>query len=491
MTDRDPLSTDEYRTLLATAPGSAFDADTVSPDVTRLFTPSSHRRALDPDVTVVRGARGSGKTVWTKVLSDGRMREIAAASYMMPRLERMTVATGHARGGEPNLHHPSKHSISKLMEDPRVTPQHLWSAVVLTGLRAPEILRIEGWDKRVRWVADHMESYERALWTIDQEARKSGRTHLLIFDALEHLHNERPVVDQLVSGLFEVALDLRMSTSAIRAKIFVRPDMYESAPKHFPDASKLGANATDLTWTTENLYGLLYHQLGNHPSPEAEKFRAWTGSWRSEGEGRCIAPVDVIATPKRQHDLFVTMAGPYMGPSHRRGHTYTWLPNHLQDGKGQVSPRTLLQAVSTAATISRDRYPAHEYALHYDAIRASVSTASQIRVDEITEDIRWAAVAVEQLRGGQVPMQPSVVLAYWRDSSLSARLREVLANGSQGSGPEDVDNHRELIDELERLGVMTRRAAGATDLRDYAVDIPDVYRLAFGIGRKGVSRRAH
>ncbi|MET9913806.1 hypothetical protein ABZZ74_44930 [Streptomyces sp. NPDC006476] len=486
----EPLSTDEYRTLLATAPGSAFDADTVSPDVTRLFTPSSHRRALDPDVTVVRGARGSGKTVWTKVLGDDRMREIAAASYMMPRLDRMTVATGHAKGGEPNLHHPSKSVISKLVDDD-VKPQHLWSAVVLAGLRAPEILRIEGWDKRVRWVADHMESYERALWTMDQEARKSGRTRLLIFDALEHLHNDRQVVDRLVSGLFEVALDLRMSTSAIRAKIFVRPDMYESAPKHFPDASKLGANATDLTWTTENLYGLLFHQLGNHPSPEAEKFRTSTGSWRREGEGRFIAPVDVIATPKRQQDLFVTMAGPYMGPSHRRGYTYTWLPNHLQDGRGQVSPRTLLQAVSTAATISRDRHPMHEHALHYDAIRESVSTASQIRVDEITEDIRWAAVAVEQLRGGQVPMQPSVVLAYWRDASLSAQLREVLANGSQGSGPEDVDNHRELIDELERLGVMTRRAAGATDLRDYAVDIPDVYRLAFGIGRKGgVSKRS-
>ncbi|MFF0061824.1 hypothetical protein ACFYRC_09785 [Streptomyces sp. NPDC005279] len=486
----EPLSTDEYRTLLATAPGSAFDADTVSPDVTRLFTPSSHRRALDPDVTVVRGARGSGKTVWTKVLSDDRMREIAAASYMMPRLDRMTVATGHAKGGEPNLHHPSKSVISKLVDDD-VKPQHLWSAVVLAGLGAPEILRIEGWDKRVRWVADHMESYERALWTTDQEARKSGRTRLLIFDALEHLHNDRQVVDRLVSGLFEVALDLRMSTNAIRAKIFVRPDMYESAPKHFPDASKLDANATDLTWTTENLYGLLYHQLGNHPSPEAEKFRASTGSWRREGEGRFIAPVDLIATPTRQRELFVTMAGQYMGPSHRRGYTYAWLPNHLQDGRGQVSPRTLLQAVSTAATISRDRHPTHEHALHHDAIRESVSTASRIRVAEITEDIRWAAVAVEQLRGGQVPMQPSVVLAYWRDASLSAQLREVLANGSQGSGPENVDNHRELIDELERLGVMTRRAAGATDLRDYAVDIPDVYRLAFGIGRKGgVSKRS-
>jgi hypothetical protein len=39
-------------------------------------------------------------------------------------------------------------------------------------------------------------------------------------------------------------------------------------------------------------------------------------------------------------------------------------------------------------------------------------------------------------------------------------------------------NGRDLINELMGLGIMTRR-------RDGRIDLPDVYRIAFDIGRKG------
>ncbi|MER6128684.1 hypothetical protein ABT173_40215 [Streptomyces sp. NPDC001795] len=99
---------------------------------------------------------------------------------------------------------------------------------------------------------------------------------------------------------------------------------------------------------------------------------------------------------ERDTEVFGDMAGLYMGADHRKGYTYTWLPNHLQDGKGQISPRTMLRAVSKAAEVTRDRHPGHEFALHHDAIRQAVQDASQIRVAEIKEDIRWAATAVEK-----------------------------------------------------------------------------------------------
>ncbi|MBQ0985980.1 hypothetical protein KBZ10_15925 [Streptomyces sp. F63] len=237
----------------------------------------------------------------------------------------------------------------------------------------------------------------------------------------------------------------------------------------------------ELHWSRENLYGLLFHQLGNHTGPEAERFRAVTEGWRRKDEDGCVrfvAPVGLVADQERQEQVFVTLAGPFMGTDRRKGHTYTWVPNHLQDGRGQVSPRTWLYALGRAAAITGERYAGHPVPLHYEAIRDSISGASSLRVDELREDIGWAATAIGQLAGGQVPMEPSVVHAHWRQGSLAAKLREALAEESEGSGPREVDNPVALIEELTDLGVMTTRPNGA-------IDLPDVYRLAFGIGRRG------
>ncbi|MFF2651121.1 hypothetical protein [Streptomyces sp. NPDC058045] len=254
--------------------------------------------------------------------------------------------------------------------------------------------------------------------------------------------------------------------------------MYDSAPKRFPDASKLGANAADLEWSRENLYGLLFHRLGNDPSAEAEKFRAQYGEWRPEGEGRFIAPVDVIADEKCQEKVFVSLAGPYMGTDRRKGHTFTWVPNHLQDGKGRVSPRTWLLALRSAAALTTERYAGHPHPLHYEAIRESLHEASRVRVEELTEDIAWAAAAIERLEGGQVPMEPSYVRQCWEQGGLAEALRRMREDDGESSGPRDAADPFALIEELVDLGVLTERTSGALDL-------PDVYRLAFNIGRKG------
>ncbi|MEV6312637.1 hypothetical protein AB0M10_29125 [Streptomyces sp. NPDC051840] len=485
------LTADEYRTLIVRALEDAVDANTTEPDLRRLFTPSSHRLALAPDVTVVKGARGTGKTYWAKALTDPRLREIAAASYLMPRLRRVEIAIGFAADRTADAAYPTKRVIARLTRDDDFDPVDFWFMIVLMALRVPEIAAISGWSERMSWVRENPEALDDALQEADDAARSAGTTRVLLFDALDHLHRDRTQADKLVSGLLEVALELRLTTSALRAKVFIRPDMYDSAPKKFADASKLTANTAELTWLRENLYGLFFHQLGNYDGPGAAEFRATTGSWRDEGGGRFIAPTDVIADQTRQEAVFGDIAGPYMGTDRRKGLTYTWVPNHLQDGKEEVSPRTWLYSLREAAADSAERYAGHEFALHYDAIRASLHGAARIRVEELTEDIAWAVAAVGKLEGGEVPMEPSVVIAHWNQGGLSAALQELVKDGGQdgqeddgGSGPRKPDDLFAVLEELIDIGVLTRR------LTTGAIDLPDVYRLHFNIGRRGgVSRK--
>lgn len=475
------LGPDEYRELIRGALGTAKDADTTDPGLGTLFTPDSHRLALDPDVTVVRGARGTGKTYWSKALQTGDLRELAAAAYEIGALRRVRVLSGFGTERRPDQY-PGPAVLGRLL-DQRSDPMHIWTAVLLTALDEPSMTGVPGWEKRTEWVAQNPEALERALHTADRRAREESRTVLVVFDALDRLHARRSEADRLVDGILRLALDLRLSSRLLRAKVFIRPDMLDTAPLQFADSSKLTANTSDLTWSAENLYGLAFHQLGNGPEELAARFRSRYPGWQQQLDGRRnVAPRDVVGDRDRQREIFTEIAGPYMGTNRRRGHTYSWLPNHLMDGAEQVSPRSFLSALATAAERTRTAHSGHEHALHYDGIRAGVQVASRTRVDEITEDIPWVAEAVSLLDGMQVPAEEDAVTQRWEADALLERLQSPAAEDADPdqqvrTGPE-ARTDRELVRELIALGVMTRRADGR-------VDLPDVYRIAFNIGRKG------
>ncbi|MFJ6420458.1 hypothetical protein [Streptomyces hydrogenans] len=481
-----PLSVEEYRELLATALPEAVDGDTVEPNVQSLFTPDSHRAALYVDSTVVRGGRGVGKTFWYRSLLDESLREIAAQEYGIDRLRRVQVSRGYGASVEPDLY-PGTGNLRQLMEE-GIPPYDLWYAVLLTALGQPELRGLPEWRDKAVWVRNNPGAAERTVQAADREAQTKGVTHLILFDALEHLHRVRAQADRLVGGILELALAMRLGTRSIRFKVFIRPDMYDGALLHFPDASKLSSNAAALTWSRANLYGLLFHTLGNAGGGLAERFRTLTGGWQSEADGRRHVPPALLSGDEQsQTDLFTQIAGPYMGSNFRKGHTFTWLPNHLMDGVEQVSPRSFLSALQKALSETRGQYAGYEFALHHEGIRRGVQKASETRVVEVSEDMPWVRLAIEPLAGHQVPIEQERIEALWDKSRLVDALRKE-AQRYEPVTPEEEDKVRtgprypedpaQLIEELIELGVMRRRA-------DRRIDLPDVYRIAFGVGRKG------
>ncbi|WP_165984588.1 hypothetical protein [Streptomyces sp. YIM 98790] len=485
-----PLGPDEYRELLAAALPEATDADTILPNLTTLFTPDSHRAALYVDATVVRGGRGVGKTFWYHSLLDDTLREVAAEEYGIERLRRLTVWPGYGAAVEPELY-PGPGVLWQLVED-GVRPYDLWYTVLLSTLGREELRPLVEWRDRVAWVRANPGAAERIIHRADRQAQQDGTTHLILFDALDRLHRVRAEADRLVGGILELALAMRLGTRNIRCKVFIRPDMFDGALLRFPDASKLTANAAALTWSRANLYGLLFHYLGNHGGEyghHAERFRRLTGGWQPEADGRRWVPPALLRGDERhQEDQFTQIAGPYMGANYRKGNTYTWLPNHLMDGVEQVSPRSFLSALNRAVAETRGSYAGHRYPLHHEGIRRGVQTASTTRVKEIGEDMPWVQRAAAPLAGRQVPIEQATVVELWREAGLSEALRREAetfrdASGNADSedirtGPRHPDDPELLIEELITLGVMRRR-------RDGRIDLPDVYRIAFNIGRKG------
>jgi hypothetical protein len=100
--------------------------------------------------------------------------------------------------------------------------------------------------------------------------------------------------------------------------------------------------------------------------------------------------------------------------------TYTWVPTHLADAVGRVSPRSFLLAFKRAAELTDESYHNHQTALHYEAIQQGVIAASRIRVGEIKEDYPWVKPLLEAARGLTVPCDPQELT----EDIVQARARE-------------------------------------------------------------------
>src|SRR5436305_12899178 len=81
----------------------------------------------------------------------------------------------------------------------------------------------------------------------------------------------------------------------------------------------------------------------------------------------------------------------YMGANPRKGHTYTWIPNHLADAMGRVSPRSFPVAFAEAARWTRQRGGTERGAglLAPTALGAAVKAATVQRDVELAEECEW------------------------------------------------------------------------------------------------------
>jgi hypothetical protein len=229
----------------------------------------------------------------------------------------------------------------------------------------------------------------------------------------------------------------------------------------------------ELSWERHDLHGLLWQRLINAPDEHGERLRKLCphtqqgNSWRVSEEMR--------RETGAQRQAFEQLAGQWMGKDPRRGVPYTWSVSHLADGRGRTSPRSFLAAIRQAAEDSAERYMDHPYPLHYESIKRGIRKASQIRVDEIAEDYPWVPKVLSVLSRMNVPCEFDAIQAKWQEkfpggpqSIPSDRLPpQHVAGGWEG-----------LCEDLLRLGLFNTR-------KDGRIDMPDLYRVGFGLGRKG------
>ncbi len=440
-----------------------------------LYIPPSHIKALRLDAHLVVGGRGVGKSFWTAALHSEDLRTIIGST--VPELENAKIYTGFSSLANTDTY-PNE-DVFKLLLEQGNDPYDIWRAVMLR-LLAPEknIIPQDEWQETVSWFKSNPESVDKLLRSQDNLMRKGGTQSLILFDALDRTSDDWRSMDKIVRGLLRAALWLK-SYTCFHAKIFLRTDQFERTVTNFPDASKLLATRAELSWARYDLHGLLWQRLINAEDKHGERLRQIYNSVVGKAPNHLEEIWFLHEEAKRetptQKKLFEKLAGLWMGRDPRRGVPYTWSVGHLADGHGQTSPRSFLAAIRQAASDSKERYPEHNQALHYESIKRGVRKASEIRVNEISEDYPWVKDVLSLLKGLTVPCDYSSVLMRWEDK---------FPEGPGGISfdrlpPQHVERGWEGIrEDLERLGLIEKK-------RDGRIDMPDLYRVGFGLGRKG------
>ena len=436
----------------------------IPPDAKTLFAPAAHGIALGFDRPLVVGGRGTGKSYLATAVCNDSARQKLVTSYPAARLGEVRCFLGFfgrlGLVGAPFT--PTAGEMTDLLAH-GVAPDHIWRAVLCRFLGGRS--------------SDSLEEVYRAGKTRDAEFRRqldtsTGSRVLMVCDALDRLAPDWERVRMLARGVLQLALDLR-GFKGVNVKVFMRRDQFEDdALFDFADASKLRTGAVDLDWEHDELYGMLFNWLESEVPPE---------DWN-----RHFAPLmpRMPPPPEGYRPAFEHLAGEYMG-YRKRGFTYTWVPKHLADTTHQASPRSFMVAMGRAANAADERTTRP---IDHRGIYEGVRAASRVRVDELREDHPWIRVALDDLSGLVVPCPPRSFISQWRTRRTATRIRESTWQGISGDVPPDpislasgasVSDEQALLDALVTLRVAEVREATGK------VNLPDVYRVAAKIGRRG------
>ena len=473
------------RRAFAALPELAAQENLTPPALQRVYVPQQHFKALHLDASVVVGMRGAGKSWWTAVLASDVHRDFVSQQLHGSSLGKVTARVGFGLD-DTETDFPRPEALAGLIQN-GTDPVDIWQTVVLRhALHAARkaVPFAEGnWTQAIQWLIEHRDVANAQLTESDTQLAGENRVLLVLFDAFDRLAADWEKVRSLTNGALKVGLRMR-SRQAIRTKFFVRPDLDEDEEIwRFPDSSKLRQAKVDLAWTSTDLYGLIFMHLGN-----SEEFGApFRGATRkgslfkwSTTEGVHIPPQELSREPE-QRQIVEALVDRNMGSGPKRGYTYSWVPLHLADAKGRISPRSYLLAFKKAAEDTQQKRPTHNMALHFASIQQGVVKASQVRVDEIGEDYPWVKPLLEAARGAVVPITLDELSSRW---SVDA-LNEMVKAASSKLPPRRFTNDpfrkgkpEALIDDLVELAVMYRT-------QDDRLNVPDIFRVGFGIRRKG------
>lgn len=470
-------------------------------DIRSFLQIKQYRELQDPSRFLIVGGRGAGKTRVFKTLTgqDGFKRVIGEeVPFNKPNFQNTVVLVGYSVDSR-DLPNPN---ILETLSDDKQTMAFWVGSIVL------ELLMHFSSDIQIRKLAEtHFSTDERAIlfqenalkspskwlnmylqdpeaWEnfldeVDQVLVQRNQWIILAYDQIDRISTKHNILCAYIRTLVAYWFSVSNRWRRLKCKIFIRSDLRNSESMHFPDASKLKSRQIDLSWDTLSLYRLLLRRLANSNTctdmQGMLEYLSMIPQLVSENELIGYLPTN----DERKIKAFITqLIGRYMGASPKKGDSYAWVPNHLQDANGDLAPRSFLKCYACAAQTMLK--PENERMLSQlsanalmspSSIQGAVQEVSADRVEELKEDFPWIANLKSNLVGGTLLMS---------SAEFRGRLESFLKMNTNDNVP--ANSVDDLVKLLLSLGIIIQGV-------DERINMPEIYLHGFGLKRKGGLRR--
>jgi MinD-like ATPase involved in chromosome partitioning or flagellar assembly len=420
--------------------------------------------ALSPNVPLVVGRKGTGKTALFRYLSESRG-DSAVVVHAPNGLSKkpawqlspdgFSEVDQRLRGSELGWRHFWSLYVAAALQD-------LWVAApppaFLSENRPASEREFLTWLSRL--VAAPSGALELRQWLLRLSDHSSGE-RLLLIDGLDTGFGSDPDSRQRrrrsVEGLFDAWMDVGQSLTRLRFKILLREDIWNNLV--FANKSHLYGRSVTLQW--HDLHSFLKIVVQQAMRSEGFRKRVGVGEEKATSVGVWSAEDVQFAWAK--------LVGERMKGG-QTAYTRNWVWNRLADANNDHSPRHLLQLFREAVEWERGEEPKSPYKetlIRPRALNVKLPEVSRLAVDALTEEFGELEPLLEALRRiGRTPLD-------------AASLDEVRSVGS-GSAEEVV---RSLIPTAKDVGLLGvyEESAGRVD----RYKVPELYRHGLKMTRKG------
>jgi hypothetical protein len=448
---------------------------------------TEHLRLLDPEVVLVVGPRGSGKTEIARVLADADLYK--AVSRHAPAVR---LPSGHSKwtaahpSGAEGFEVVGLRSFMQSRGSDTETLRDLWFAYLvrtlgnelnveeksgLDGLVQPQGADINGIATAFAGLATRPVV---ALDRLDARLSSEDRYVFVTYDELDTLGaGDWTLIEAGVRGLVAFWAAYARRWKRIRAKLFLRTDLYERhARAGGADLAKLAAGRVDLAWNDRDLYGLLLKRLANLDPELARYVQSVKGiEWVEDPE---LGKIPRLRKWQDARPVVERMVGAYMGANQKKGLVYRWLIDHVRDGLSRALPRPFVRLIEEAARQEIAHFGSlrEPRLLEPASLRRALDRVSNDHVAQSLDEWPW-------LDSVKARLAESALVPWDRERDVVKLLEGF--TGAVGSSAPPYEG-RELLEYLLEIGILRRRPDGR-------VDAPDLFLSGLGLRRKGGVRK--
>lgn len=324
-------------------------------DLTRLFYPrKDYKYIFEKDKFLILGEKGVGKTALFSVLSQKKYAN-ALASYCgvnTTEIQNTDWVIGFEKG---NTDFPDKTNFESLKDFDSSHFRNYWILLLIRSLSSDVltntelVLRIKNSEIIDLKSIAKEENIGELLINILDQVNKSlsilNKTLIIVYDYLDAgLPDKDALRGKLVSALVSFYYDYINRFSNLKAKIFLRSDIFEREVSGLTDKVKILNYSQKIEWQYDQLLNVVWKRIY-----EQDKKSSLFNEFIIE-DVITLGSIPNLRNEEEHKKILDKIFGKNMG-GNNKAYPYNWVRIHIEDTNNKIHPRTLIKLFEQSAKI--------------------------------------------------------------------------------------------------------------------------------------------